>query len=92
MGTRARRASPSRRSCTWTPGAAHGIGNLFNAYKSHIPVVVLCAQQHSELLLQEPLLASDLVTGGGAVHEVGVGGCARPTNSGWCCSARSRRR
>jgi benzoylformate decarboxylase len=44
-----------------TPGAAHGIGNLFNAYKSHIPVVVLCAQQHSELLLQEPLLASDLV-------------------------------
>jgi benzoylformate decarboxylase len=44
-----------------TPGAAHGIGNLFNAYKSHIPVVVLCAQQHRELLLQEPLLASDLV-------------------------------
>ncbi len=44
-----------------TPGAAHGIGNLFNAYKSHIPVVVLCAQQHTELLLQEPLLASDLV-------------------------------
>jgi benzoylformate decarboxylase len=44
-----------------TPGAAHGIGNLFNAYKSHIPVVVLCAQQHSELLVQEPLLASDLV-------------------------------
>jgi benzoylformate decarboxylase len=44
-----------------TPGAAHGIGNLFNAYKSHVPVVVLCAQQHSELLLQEPLLASDLV-------------------------------
>lgn len=44
-----------------TPGAAHGIGNLFNAYKSHVPVVVLCAQQHSELLLQEPALASDLV-------------------------------
>lgn len=44
-----------------TPGAAHGIGNLFNAYKSHVPVVVLCAQQHTELLAQEPLLASDLV-------------------------------
>jgi benzoylformate decarboxylase len=44
-----------------TPGAAHGIGNLFNAYKSHIPLVVLCAQQHNELILQEPLLASDLV-------------------------------
>jgi benzoylformate decarboxylase len=44
-----------------TPGAAHGIGNLYNAYKSHVPVVVLCAQQHTELLAQEPLLASDLV-------------------------------
>jgi len=44
-----------------TPGAAHGIGNLFNAYKAHVPIVVLCAQQHSELLLQEPILASDLV-------------------------------
>jgi benzoylformate decarboxylase len=44
-----------------TPGAAHGIGNLFNAYKAHIPVVILCAQQHSTLLAQEPLLASDLV-------------------------------
>jgi benzoylformate decarboxylase len=44
-----------------TPGAAHGIGNLFNAYKAGIPIVVLCAQQHSELLLQEPILASDLV-------------------------------
>jgi benzoylformate decarboxylase len=44
-----------------TPGAAHGIGNLFNAYKAHVPVVVLCAQQHSQLLSQEPILASDLV-------------------------------
>jgi benzoylformate decarboxylase len=44
-----------------TPGAAHGIGNLFNAYKSHVPLVVICAQQHNELVLQEPLLASDLV-------------------------------
>jgi benzoylformate decarboxylase len=40
-----------------TPGIAHGIGNLYNAYKSHVPIVVLCAQQHSELLLLE----SDLV-------------------------------
>lgn len=44
-----------------TPGIGHGLGNLFNAAKSRIPVVVLCGQQHSELLLQEPLLASDLV-------------------------------
>lgn len=44
-----------------TPGAAHGIGNLFNAYKSHIPLVVICVQQHNALVFQEPLLASDLV-------------------------------
>lgn len=44
-----------------TPGAGHGLGNLFNAYKSHIPLLVLCGQQHEQLLLQEPLLASDVV-------------------------------
>lgn len=44
-----------------TPGVGHAIGNLYNAVKSHIPVVVLCGQQHSDLLFQEPLLASDLV-------------------------------
>ncbi|MGP0103588.1 MAG: thiamine pyrophosphate-binding protein [Solirubrobacteraceae bacterium] len=44
-----------------TPGAGHGVGNLYNAYKSHVPLVVICAQQHSDLLVQEPVLASDLV-------------------------------
>lgn len=44
-----------------TPGVGHGLGNLFNAAKSRVPMIVLCGQQHSELLLQEPLLASDLV-------------------------------
>jgi benzoylformate decarboxylase len=44
-----------------TPGAAHGIGNLYNAARTHVPVVVLCAQQHNELVLQEPILVSDLV-------------------------------
>ncbi|MBV9282615.1 MAG: thiamine pyrophosphate-binding protein [Chloroflexi bacterium] len=44
-----------------TPGAGHGLGNLFNAFKSHLPVVVLCGQQASHLNLQEPLLYSDLV-------------------------------
>jgi benzoylformate decarboxylase len=44
-----------------TPGAGHGVGNLYNAYKSHVSLVVLCAQQHSDLLLQEPVLSSDLV-------------------------------
>lgn len=44
-----------------TPGAAHGIGNLFNAHKSRVPLVILCGQQHTNLILQEPLLSSDLV-------------------------------
>jgi benzoylformate decarboxylase len=44
-----------------TPGIGHAIGNLYNAARSHIPLVVLCGQQHSALLIQEPLLASDLV-------------------------------
>jgi thiamine pyrophosphate-dependent acetolactate synthase large subunit-like protein len=39
-----------------TPGIGHCIGNLFNAHKSHVPLVVFCGQQHSELLLQEPLI------------------------------------
>ncbi|WP_040784702.1 thiamine pyrophosphate-binding protein [Nocardia pneumoniae] len=44
-----------------TPGTANIIGNLFNAYRSNIPLIVFCGQQHSELLIQEPILASDLV-------------------------------
>ncbi|HEX6970940.1 MAG TPA: thiamine pyrophosphate-binding protein, partial [Limnochordia bacterium] len=44
-----------------TPGAGHSLGNLFNAFKSHVPLVVLCGQQHSELITQEPLLASNTV-------------------------------
>ncbi|WP_378740871.1 thiamine pyrophosphate-binding protein [Nocardia brasiliensis] len=57
-----------------TPGAANIIGNLFNAYTSNIPVLVLCGQQHSDLLLQEPLLGSDLVRTAGQyakwAHEI----------------------
>jgi len=44
-----------------TPGAANIVSNLYNAYRSNIPVLVLCGQQHSDLLIQEPLLGSDLV-------------------------------
>lgn len=45
-----------------TPGIAHGIGNLFNAYRSQMPLVIICAQQQNELVTQEPLLSSNLVT------------------------------
>jgi benzoylformate decarboxylase len=44
-----------------TPGIAHGIGNLFNASRSQVPLVILCCQQQNELVTQEPLLASNLV-------------------------------
>ncbi|RFM37020.1 thiamine pyrophosphate-binding protein [Chitinophaga silvisoli] len=44
-----------------TPGIAHSIGNLFNAYRSQVPLVILCCQQQNELVTQEPLLASNLV-------------------------------
>jgi benzoylformate decarboxylase len=44
-----------------TPGTGHGIGNLSNAWKSRVPLVILCGQQHNELVTQEPLLASNVV-------------------------------
>ncbi len=44
-----------------TPGIAHSIGNLFNAMRSQVPLVILCCQQQNELVTQEPLLASNLV-------------------------------
>ena len=44
-----------------TPGIGHCLGNLYNAWKSRMPVVVMCGQQQNELVTQEPLLASNLV-------------------------------
>lgn len=44
-----------------TPGIAHSIGNLFNAYRSNTPLVIICCQQQNDLVTQEPLLASNLV-------------------------------
>lgn len=44
-----------------TPGIAHSIGNLFNAFRSRAPLVIFCCQQQNELVTQEPLLASNLV-------------------------------
>ncbi|NER33644.1 MAG: thiamine pyrophosphate-binding protein [Oscillatoria sp. SIO1A7] len=57
-----------------TPGIANCIGNLFNAFRSAIPLVILCAQQQNELVTQEPLLASNTVQLAGQytkwAHEV----------------------
>src|SRR5260370_18494287 len=41
-----------------TPGTGHSIGNLFNAWRSRVPVVILCGQQHNQLVTLQPLLAS----------------------------------
>lgn len=43
------------------PGLANGMGNLYNAYRAGLPLVVLAGQHHSRLLLEEPILAGDHV-------------------------------
>lgn len=44
-----------------TPGLANSLGMLFNASCGGTPLVVTAGQQYTEMLLQEPLLAADLV-------------------------------
>lgn len=44
-----------------TPGVAHAMGNLYNAWRARIPVVVVAGNHHSQLIVQEPILVSDLV-------------------------------
>ncbi|MFL5805816.1 MAG: thiamine pyrophosphate-binding protein [Roseiflexaceae bacterium] len=44
-----------------TPGIGHSLGNLFNGWRSRTPLVILCCQQHNELVTQEPILASNVV-------------------------------
>ena len=44
-----------------TPGVAHCVANLFNAWKARIPVIVIGGQQHTELSIQEPILWSSTV-------------------------------
>jgi benzoylformate decarboxylase len=43
-----------------TPGLGHGLSNIFNASRGRVPLLVTVGQQHSELVVQEPLLATDL--------------------------------
>ncbi|MBI2358483.1 MAG: hypothetical protein HYV04_06190, partial [Deltaproteobacteria bacterium] len=43
------------------PGIAHGLGNIFNAYYSRTPLVVLLGEQPSRLLNRDPFLGSDLL-------------------------------
>ena len=43
-----------------TPGLAHGLGNIYNAMRSRVPMVVLAGQQDSRFLLKQPPLSSRL--------------------------------
>ncbi len=43
-----------------TPGTAHGLGNLYNAYRARIPLLIAAGQHHTGLLVQDPILTSDL--------------------------------
>ncbi len=61
MGTARMTGKPGILVVHVTPGIAHSIGNLFNAWRSRVPLVILCCQQQNELVTQEPLLASNLV-------------------------------
>ncbi len=61
MGTARMTGKPGILVVHVTPGIAHSIGNLFNAWRSRMPLVILCCQQQNELVTQEPLLASNLV-------------------------------
>lgn len=42
-----------------TPGLANGMGNIFNAHRAGIPLVVIAGQHHSDLLISEPILSGD---------------------------------
>lgn len=44
-----------------TPGVAHALANLYNAWRAQIPLVFIGGQQSSELVTQEPLLWSNTV-------------------------------
>ena len=43
-----------------TPGLANGLGNIFNAYRAKVPLVITAGQVDSRMILQEPSLWSDL--------------------------------
>jgi benzoylformate decarboxylase len=58
------------------PGLAHGLGNLYSAWSARIPLLVTAGQQHTRLLIQEPILTADLV------------GMARPFTK-WAYEVRS---
>ena len=43
------------------PGLAHGLGNLYNAFRAGTPLVVTAGQQDTRSMLDEPLLFGDMI-------------------------------
>src|SRR5437763_6883212 len=43
------------------PALAHALGNLYNAYRAGVPLIVTAGQQDSRSLIGDPLLQADLV-------------------------------
>ena len=43
-----------------TPGVAHGLGNLYNAHRARVPLLITSGQHHTGLRVQDPILTSDL--------------------------------
>jgi benzoylformate decarboxylase len=42
------------------PGLGHGMGNLYNAFRAGIPLIVTAGQQHTKLIVHDPILTADL--------------------------------
>jgi benzoylformate decarboxylase len=42
------------------PGVAHGLGNLYNAYRARVPLLVTAGQHHTGLMVHDPILTADL--------------------------------
>lgn len=42
------------------PGVAHGLGNLYNAWRARVPLLVTAGQHHTGLMVQDPILTADL--------------------------------
>lgn len=43
------------------PGLAHGLGNLYNAYRGGVPLVVTAGNHRTDIQHEEPALSGDLV-------------------------------
>ena len=44
-----------------SPGLAHALGNLYNAYRAGTPLIVTAGQQDTRAMLAEPLLYADML-------------------------------